>query len=409
MPCALGAPTLSDMLHARRGEWVLLDPAGRPEDTRAHRLVMDVVPALALLVFLCLVSPIAADKGQHGSLDPGAYALCVTASLAFVVRRKLPIVTYTVALASTFAYVITYGPGPIFVSAFGALIVLVVARPRPVWIPSAVFGALALAAAELMAEGASFGIAVFAGVWVGAAVLAGEAVRARKAEVAEMLARAELAERNREEEALRRVAEERLRIAREVHDVVGHGLATISLQAGVAEHLLASRPEEARTSVVAIRQVSRQALEELRAEIGALRRGADDAAPRAPTPGLDAVPRLVDSMREAGLDVRLERSGDGAALPTEVVQTAGYRIVQEALTNVARHAGSSAHARVVVKAGRSALEVEVVDDGPGTAGAELAEGNGIAGMRERAAALGGRFEAGQVNGGGFRVWARLPA
>jgi signal transduction histidine kinase len=397
------------MMHAQRAAFARLEAQHWRERSRGHRLLMDVLPVIGLLVFLCLVSPLAANKDGHGPLDTGAYVLCVAASLAFLVRRKYPVVTYTVALGSTVAYVVAYNGGPIFVTSFIALINLVAARPRKLWITAAVFGVIALVLAQLMAEGANFGIAVLAGVWVGAAVLAGEMVRARKAELAETHARAELAERKQEEEALRRIAEERLRIAREVHDVVGHGLATISLQAGVAEHLLASRPDEARKSVEAIRQVSKQALEELRAEIGALRSGAGADAPRAPTPGLDAVPRLVDSMRDAGLDVRLERYGDGTALPPEVVQTAGYRIVQEALTNVARHAGQGAGARVLVTQRRKLLEVEVVDDGPGTGGAVLAEGNGLAGMRERAAALGGSFEAGQINGGGFRVWARLPA
>jgi len=392
--------------HVAFHEWLEFR-AQRAPRSGSHELLTDLVPAVGLTLFLCFVSPLAADKGDHGPLDAGAYALLVVAGMAFVFRRRFPLGVYVVALAATTTYVAIYNGGPIFTAAFGGLIVLVASRPRRVWIPAAVIGALSLVLAEVMVEGVSFAVGVLAVVWVGAAVLVGEAVRARKAEMAEMHARAELAERKHEEEALRRIAEERLRIAREVHDVVGHGLATISLQAGVAEHLLDSKPEEARKSVAAIRQVSKQALEELRAEIGALRRGADgEDAPRTPTPGLDAVPRLVKSMRDAGVEVVLERDGNGA-LPSEAVQTAGYRIVQEALTNVARHAGAGAHARVVLARREGGLEVEVVDDGPGAA--DVVEGNGMAGMRERAAALGGDFAAGPADGGGFRVWARLPS
>jgi signal transduction histidine kinase len=379
-----------------------LERLSRPP-TSGRQLFMDVAPAVALTVFLVFVSPLAAEKGSHVPLDALAYVLLVVAGGVFVLRRRFPFLTYALALSATVTYVAIYNGGPIFVAAFAALITLVAARPRSQWIPAAVAGALGLVVAEIIAEGVSFAVAVVAVVWVGAAVLVGEVVRARSAEMAEIRARAELAERTRDQEALRRVAEERLRIAREVHDVVGHGLATISLQAGVAEHLMDARPEEARKSVTAIRQVSKQALEELRAEIGALR--GDASAPRAPTPDLHALPKLVDSMRDAGLDIVLERDGNGAP-PAEVVQTAGYRIVQEALTNVARHAGAGAHARVLVTQRSSALEVEVLDDG---LGGPAQEGNGLAGMRERAAALGGSFEAGPADGGGFRVWARLPA
>jgi signal transduction histidine kinase len=201
------------------------------------------------------------------------------------------------------------------------------------------------------------------------------------------------------------MAEERLQIAREMHDVLGHSLAVISLQAGVAEHLLESRPEEVRRAVVAIRQVSRHALSELRSELAVLR-GAAGTGPRVPAPGLDALPGLGAAMRSAGLTVELSVDVDTAAVP-EIVAGAAYRIIQESLTNVARHAGTGARAAVRVSRTGERLEVEVVDDGSGAPGGAGA-GSGIAGMAERAAALGGECTALNRPEGGFRVRALLP-
>jgi len=365
-------------------------------------LLHDVAPALLLAVFACAVTPLAlADEGGSApALDAGAYVLCALSGLVFAFRRPAPVATYLVAVAATVAFAVLYHGGPLFVNALAAMMWLVSVRPRAQWVPLTLAGMLALGAGHALGEGMSFGVIVIAAVWVGTAVLFGEVVRSRRAG-------AQLAAGRREEETLRRVAEERLRIAREVHDVVGHGLAAISLQAGVAEHLLDARPEEARRSLAAIRQVSKTALDELRAEIGALR-GDGEAAPRRPAPTLDALPGLVAAMRDAGLEVELDvRANGGAPLP-DAVQAAGYRIVQEALTNVARHAGGGARAGVRVARDHAGLELEVLDDGQGVVTAPE-EGNGLAGMRERAAALGGRFEAGAAPGHGFRVWARLPS
>jgi signal transduction histidine kinase len=213
-----------------------------------------------------------------------------------------------------------------------------------------------------------------------------------------------------EQETLRRVAEERLRIAREVHDVVGHGLATITLRAGVADRLADRDPAEVRAALRAIRQVSKDSLAELGALLGVLRGDGEEApGERAPTPDLRALPRLVDGLRDAGMDVALEVDVDEAPAVPEVVAAAGYRIVQEALTNVARHAGP-ATATVRVVYGEDDVTVQVDDDGGGRPGApqQPASGNGIAGMAERVAALGGELDAGPRPEGGFRVRARFP-
>jgi len=236
------------------------------------------------------------------------------------------------------------------------------------------------------------------------AALLGDATRNRRAYVAEVERRAVEAERTREEEAARRVDEERLRIARELHDITAHSLSVIAVQSGVASHVIGSDPKEARRALDAIRQVSRDSLQELRAMLGVLRGAEDDAAPLAPAAGLARLSDLVRPLEEAGVSAAVRTEGDVADVPA-LVDSSAYRIVQEALTNVLRHAGE-AHVDVAVRRLPDALTVEVTDDGPGMPAAT--EGHGIAGMRERTAALGGTFEAGPRPDGGWRVFARLP-
>jgi signal transduction histidine kinase len=239
-----------------------------------------------------------------------------------------------------------------------------------------------------------------------AAVFLGEAVRNRRAYVAELRDRAKRAERTREEEARRRVDEERMRIARELHDVVSHSIGVISVQAGVAAHLLERRPDKAGEALATIRQASDEALDELHAMLGVLRQP-DGRAPLAPAPGLAQLDALVAMAEGAGL--RVEVDARGAPHLPPAVDLACYRIVQESLTNVVRHAGASS-VTVTVAADGDTLVVEVTDDGPGAPGAGNGNGTrqGIVGMRERARALGGTLEAGPRPEGGFRVSARLP-
>jgi signal transduction histidine kinase len=203
-----------------------------------------------------------------------------------------------------------------------------------------------------------------------------------------------------EEEARRRLGDERLRIAREVHDVVAHAMVAINVQAGVAAHLVERDAEQARSALRAIKATSGEALSDLRATLGVLR-GGDGAA------GLGDLDALAAGLRAAGVRVELDVAdvADVAAVPA-AVQAAGYRIVQEALTNVLRHARASV-ARVSVTREDGALRVEVLDDGVGGGGAG-GSGNGVRGMRERAAALSGTLESGPVDPRGWRVLARLP-
>jgi signal transduction histidine kinase len=235
----------------------------------------------------------------------------------------------------------------------------------------------------------------------------GMATANRRAYIAEIQDRAERAERSRDEEARRRVDSERLRIARELHDIVAHTMATISVQAAAAAHVLVDPPTEAAEAIAAIRSASKEGLRELRTILNVLRQ-ADDRDPVQPTPGLDQLDVLVGTVRRAGLatDVRIE--GEVPPLPP-AVDVAAYRIIQESLTNVLRHAGP-ATATVALAVADGCLSVRISDSGTGSPhrSGDGLTGHGMIGMRERAASVGGRFEAGPAAQGGFVVSALLP-
>lgn len=233
----------------------------------------------------------------------------------------------------------------------------------------------------------------------------GEAVRSQRALFGAMRERAERAERDHEIEARRRVDEERMRIARDVHDVVAHSLATVSTQAAVGVYVGRDDPERAVEALQAIKQVSTSALHDLRSALGTLREDSS-GAPTRPAPTLHELADLVATARSAGLGVVLRMEGSPAGLPT-TAQLAVYRIVQEGLTNVMRHAGAGTQTTVRIVVTSRQVEVEVRDDGSGRPATARppGSGSGLIGMRERAAALGGTFEAGPTAGGGFRVRA----
>jgi signal transduction histidine kinase len=216
--------------------------------------------------------------------------------------------------------------------------------------------------------------------------------------------RAMQARQAREQESRRQASEERLRIARELHDVLAHNISMINVQSGVALHLLDEQPEQARTALSAINEASADALREVRSALSVLR-GSREQPPRSPTAGLDGIDGLVARTNGTGLGVSLVIRGDRRPLPASV-DLAAFRIVQESLTNVVRHA-DAATARVELTYGSAELTVQIEDDGQGNETSN-AGGSGIVGMRERAAALGGELEAGPVAGRGFRVRARLP-
>jgi signal transduction histidine kinase len=243
----------------------------------------------------------------------------------------------------------------------------------------------------------------------GFALAVGEAVRTQRAFVSATRERAEREKREQVLEARRRLEEERMQIARDVHDVVSHSIATISTQASVGAHIGRDEPQRAVEALESIKKVSVHALHDLRHALGVLRDPSGEDQ-REPTPTVQGVPGLVQRARESGLAVDLEIQGRLDQLPAALEVTV-YRIVQEGLTNVMRHApGSRAIVRLAV--GEGEIEVKIVDDGGEVAGPVgepgLGVGSGLAGLRERAAAVGGELSAGPVAGGGFCVRATLP-
>jgi signal transduction histidine kinase len=263
---------------------------------------------------------------------------------------------------------------------------------------------LAIVAAAGIPDASTSGLALAGATYV-AFYLFGSTVRNRRLYLGELEARARELERERDEEAARAVAEERLRIAQELHDVVAHSMGVIAVQAGVGAHVIDTDPAEAKHSLEAISATSRSTLGEIRRILGVLR--GDGAAEYQPAPGLADLDRLVADFDDAGLPVAVTVDGAATELPPGVDLTA-YRIVQEALTNTLKHAGPAAHAEVTVSYRPGAVAVCVTDDGRGVNGTESDGGHGLLGMRERVAVYGGTLTAGPQRGGGFRVLAALP-
>jgi len=306
-------------------------------------------------------------------------------------------------LGVTLTYVVRdYPDGPVYISLVVAFFTAVTMGRRRVAVAALLLGyPLMLWLGWVIGTRPAPGLGSILGVaaWLFVLLAVSEIVRVRRTGAIE-------AWRTREEEARRRASEERLRIAQELHDVLAHNISLINVQAGVALHLMDEQPEQARTALTAIREASKDALGELRSVLDILRQSGE-APPRSPTAGLDDLPRLIAGAEGAGLTVRT----DIRPLPPlpPGVDLAAYRIVQEALTNVTRHAHArSATVRIAYDAG--SVVVEVLDDGAGMVASSTSAGggNGIPGMRERAAALGGELSAGPGPAGGFLVRATLP-
>jgi signal transduction histidine kinase len=389
--------------------------------------VFDVALALAVTALMVGGSigeshpSVHATAGQIAFIrahQPGpAYALVVFAGLALIFRRRWPVPVLAVVVALVAAYAgAGYVPGAALSAVYIGLYTVAAIEPRQVSFAAGVISMGVLFVAS--GAGGPFG-------WLGgtntvmlacsvAAVALGLAVAGRRQVFTAMVERAERAERDREAEARRMVDAERLRIARELHDVVAHSMSMINVQAGVAAHVMSTQPEQAAKALTAIKVASREALRELRAILNVLRQVDEDGSGRVPAPTLAQLDALADATTQAGLPTTVSVSGFREELaPT--VELATYRIVQESLTNVLRHAGPDAHATVEVVIADRELAVRVDDDGHGLASAERAPrepydgtGAGLAGMRERAAAFGGTLEAGPRPGGGWRVRALLP-
>jgi signal transduction histidine kinase len=364
---------------------------------------------LLLTVFVLAGSKYAADQqvAERAHLDLFARLLLVAGSGLLLWRQRHPVlVVFGTATAALVYLGAGYSYGPVFLTvALGCFSAVVAGHRRAAWTAVGMLWAgHALIAHWLYAwlppsgdKAASWGQEIAVAAWVAAIVAVAELVRVRREQWDRERA-------ERAQAARRRADEERLRIARELHDVLAHSISVINVQAGVGLALLDSDPEQARSALTTIKAASKEALGEVRQVLDTLRTPGD--APRAPAPGLDRLSELVEQAAGAGLTVEVRgtvpKLSPGADL-------AAFRIVQEALTNVVRHSGSRrARVRVDVDGAEGALRLRVDDDGPATGADAGGSGNGLAGMRERAAALGGTIEAGPREGGGFRVLAVLP-
>lgn len=373
------------------------------------RFGLDVAVASVFTVFCLVVTDhIPPEDGER--YNGWGVATIVVVGAALVVQRRHPYVALGVVIAGLGVYTVaSFAGGPVYLAPLVPLYTIAQLGDRRRTLTAVVATIVLLLPFALVSDnrGQNFVyFLAFAG-WVGGAVFLGTAHFSRRAYLSELEQRAHHLEETREEEARRRVAEERLRISRDLHDVIAHGIATIHMQSGAALHVLDRQPEQAGPALAAIKQLSKQTLDELRATVGVLRD--DDEAPLAPTPGLDQIGTLIENARNAGVKITVDCEPSPVVVPA-AVDLAAYRIVQEALTNVMRHAGVNASVMVTIRHESEAVRVEVVDDGRGAASAVDAErgGHGIAGMAERAATVGGDVIVGPRPGGGFGVTARLP-
>lgn len=389
------------------------------EDARARLSALgDVAPGrldAVLAVLLFTVGALQAALAGQGLATGSGSALAVHAFLALqtlplVVRRQQPIVAMMViGLAGTLQPALGVEPHP-FVAVFGILVAVYSVAAygtRAESAATAVITAVALVVVALSQwehmgfEGVLANYVLFGSAWI-----LGDSIRHRRAYERELVVRTALLEREQERRAEQAVAEERARIARELHDIVAHAVGVMVVQAGAARRVADRDPDGAREAVARVEAAGREALAELRRLLGVLRDSGEGAA-RLPQPGLAALTELVEQVRATGIDVTLRRDGLPDGIPPGV-DLAAFRIVQEALTNTLKHAGPAA-ATVTVRYLDDAVEVAVEDDGRGAAAAASdAGGHGLVGMRERVGLYGGSFTAGPRPGGGYRIRARLP-
>jgi signal transduction histidine kinase len=374
---------------------------------RVDPRLFDAVVAVALLVLLLASFGNSAGPGQR-PVDLAAWLLAAGLTLPFAIHRRAPWAALALTLGSLVAYsLLHYAPYP-GISVFVLLFAITLHGTRKASVTA--FGATI--AAFLVALAAQPPGVVLPTDWVSTllatavAWLAGENIRQRRARWAALEERTLLLERERAERDRAAVTAERLRIARELHDVVAHSMSVIAVQAGMGHHVIDTDVAEARRALGAIEDTSRTALTEMRRLLGVLRESGD-AASRSPGQGLADLPRLVAQTRSSGLGVTLEMSGSQQNLPPGADLTA-YRIVQEGLTNVIKHGGPVANVRV--ECTDRLLSIEITDDGRprGSGAIQDGVGQGLIGMRERVALFDGEFTATRRPGGGFRLFAALP-
>lgn len=365
-------------------------------------------PAFAVGLAVGLVFEVwIASYGEH---RPASTAAALLATLPFAVRRRYPIPVFVLVLVGT-GSLSSLSPG--FDENSGIFFIVFVfnlyslganTHGRQGWVATALV--IPCGVWFLFHDGDSFhpGDVAFAGFVIGGPYAAGVGMRLRRQRERHLTQRTVELELEREERARAAVAEERRRIARELHDVVAHAISVTVVQARGGRRVLDADVEQARTAFDSIERTGEQALGEMRRLLGMLREE-DPNAGRAPQPSLARLDALAEDLRSSGLPVEVAVDGDAVELAPGV-DLAAYRIVQEALTNTLKHAGPAV-ARVHVRYGPSAIELTVLDDGGGT-GNGNGTGNGLVGIRERVAVVGGTLEAGALREGGFRVHARLP-
>jgi signal transduction histidine kinase len=378
-----------------------------PARLSRHPALRDGLLALAIAVLAVVGALSAPDEGS--ALDQLGYLLLLAAAGTLAVRRRYPVLVLLITSAAMLLYKLGDYPGdaitfPLLLALYTALrmgyrLIAV--------IPAAVIMVVIVVDSASGADQSSRETSLMAG-WLVAAAVLGEVSRQRAAYVRQVEERAAEAERTREEVARRRAGEERLRIARELHDSLTHSISVIKVQAGVEVHLARKRGEQVSPALLAIQEASGDALRELRETLEVLRGAPEqgEGGAVAAGSGLERLPELVDRARSTGLPVTLDIRGTARPLP-EQTDLAAYRIVQESLANITRHSGARA-ARVEVLYGDGELTVRIEDDGVAHPQAPPVPGTGLLGMRERVTGLGGELRSQPRPDGGFEVAARLP-
>jgi signal transduction histidine kinase len=359
-----------------------------------------------LMIALAATAALVVDAAYRGSGTLGvAIPLALVACLPLAWSSQAPLPALLATTAGTLVCLAVFKPYHAAIIPLAAALYAVasVGDRRRSLIVGAAAAALVFVVILVISDNVAINTAIRLGLVFGALAI-GDIVRSRR-ELREARRERDLRiTQEREQESLRRVADERLRIARDLHDTVAHALVAINVRAGVAAHLRASETSD--EALKDIMDASAQALEDLRSTLSLLRE-ADDAAPTVPTLDLASLTQLLDRAKATGLDADADVQLNGQTIPTAVEQ-AGFRIVQEALTNVMRHAAAS-HAHVTLRVEHDGLHIDVTDDGKrASSGAASLGGHGLRGMTERAAALGGALSAGPAETGGWTVHARLP-
>lgn len=392
----------------------MIGPASLQRVTGTHPRLLDA--ALATLVGGIGLLPLLFGRWPDGVRPSSADAVAAAAAFLLLLARRrapLPVLVLTVLGEVAFTVLASYPSRVLKIAALIAVYTVARTVRRRTALIAVSGTALSLYAVITYATDSAAGPeagAVFA--WTGMFAAVGATVRTWHDYAAAMEERALRAEAGKEEEARRRVAEERLRIARELHDVIAHHIALITIQAGVAGHFLRGRPDQAEVALGHIRDAGRTVLDELGPLLHVLRQSGDDKTdetqPTEPVPGLSRLGGLLESLTAAGLSIRQRQSGHPRPLPTAIDLTA-YRVVQEGLTNAHKH-GPTSEADLLVDYGPDELRIRItnpLDSGPYPAAA-TGTGHGLTGMRERAHAVGGSLHAGADTDGHFCLVVRLP-